>query len=85
MDLLHGSADEWVSSGGVEVKGKGVMETFFWVMPERFLCRPINAAATSHSGRLLDLFGVCKGAAMSNSLLASYPNSSKLIRWVQNR
>lgn len=29
--------EEWKPTGGVEIKGKGIMETFFWVPPPDFL------------------------------------------------
>lgn len=72
MELLSGGDDEWISSGGVEVKGKGHMDTFLWAMPEWFLYGPVNAAATTNSSSssvrisFLDLIGACKGDAASH-------------------
>ncbi|GAX80675.1 hypothetical protein CEUSTIGMA_g8110.t1 [Chlamydomonas eustigma] len=44
-DGSYSGCDQWLSSGGVEVKGKGVMETYVWKMPEGFLDQPLPEGA----------------------------------------
>ena len=34
---LLAESEEWLATGGVEIKGKGKMETFFWQPPADFL------------------------------------------------
>ena len=60
-ELLACSDDEWHATGGIEVKGKGIMETHLWVMPQGFLCEPVNTAALIRpSNALLNLFSAHK-------------------------
>ncbi len=48
------ATDEWDATGGVEVKGKGLMETFLWRMPEGFLQTPVPVGALARSPAYLE-------------------------------
>jgi hypothetical protein len=43
--LVVTEESDWCPTGGVEVKGKGVLETYLWTPPEAFLQSPCNPAA----------------------------------------
>ena len=50
------AVSEWIPSGGVEVKGKGRMDTYVWSMPPGFMDSPVNMATLTDSCPLLRLF-----------------------------
>ena len=56
--------------GGIEVKGKGNMQTFMWVPPPDFQVSPINPVilASSNSCRLLSAVMASMGPAKAVSL-----------------
>ena len=47
--LEHG--DRWEATGGVDVRGKGRMDTYLWLQPAGFLTTPLPKAALSPPGQ----------------------------------
>ena len=47
--LEHGN--RWEATGGVDVRGKGRMDTYLWLQPEGFLTTPLPKAALSPPGQ----------------------------------
>ena len=43
------NVDDWQPTGGIEVKGKGIMETYMYVLPPGFYECPVNPAAFAPS------------------------------------
>ncbi len=56
-DLLMASganADEWQATGGMEIKGKGNMQTFKWLHDEQSLVSAPSSEATEAALKILE-------------------------------